>query len=284
VAFASGAWWIARSALWADIGGDADATVGVRDMGYAGNVSAALPISETFTSIQGEGMLTGVPSFFIRLSGCNLRCAWCDTPYASWKPEGSTRTVEELVLLARESGVEHAVLTGGEPMMFPGLSELSARLASPRSAGGAGMHITVETAGTIIPPEGVTCHLMSVSPKLSNSTPRNDPRDPGGQWASRHEQRRINVPVLQQLIDGFPPPSRQFKFVVTAAVERDVAEIDGLLGQLRGWRPGDILLMPEGTRLPEAEHQAAVVRMCVTRGWRYCNRLHLQLFGNVRGT
>lgn len=256
----------------------------VGDMGYAPSMMPVVPISETFTSIQGEGKLTGVPSFFIRLSGCNLRCAWCDTPYASWKPDGGQRTLGELVVQARESGVDHAVLTGGEPMMFPALSELSARLAAPRGSGGAGMHITVETAGTIIPPEGVTCHLMSVSPKLSNSTPRNDPRDAGGQWASRHEQRRINVPVLQQLIDGFPPPSRQFKFVVSAAVEKDVGEIDALLGQLRGWRPGDILLMPEGTQLPGAEHQAALVKVCVARGWRFCHRLHLQLFGNVRGT
>ncbi|MFN7022373.1 MAG: 7-carboxy-7-deazaguanine synthase QueE, partial [Phycisphaerales bacterium] len=105
-------------------------------------MSAAIPISETFVSVQGEGKLTGLPSWFCRVSGCNLRCGWCDTPYASWTPEGGTRAIDDLVGEARRSGVQHAVLTGGEPMMFPQLAELSARLA-----GECGMHVTIETAG-----------------------------------------------------------------------------------------------------------------------------------------
>src|SRR5256885_2235085 len=87
----------------------------------------ALPIAETFLSIQGEGKLAGTPSFFIRVSGCNLRCSWCDTPYASWNPEGSPRTIDSLIDEARASGARHAVLTGGEPMIFP-------QLAAPAAA------------------------------------------------------------------------------------------------------------------------------------------------------
>lgn len=250
-------------------------------------MSESIPISETFVSIQGEGKLTGVPSLFIRASGCNLRCTWCDTPYASWKPDGAQRTIDSLIDEARAAaarGVRHAVLTGGEPMMFPQLTELSARLAEPVARGGAGMHITIETAGTIIPAGGgggVTCHLMSISPKLANSTPRNDPRDPEGAWAARHEQRRINLPVLQQLIDAYP--DRQLKFVIASDGGADLAEIDDLLGKLRNWSPADILLMPEGTP-PTRQHVDAAVRLCLARGWRYCHRLHLDLFGNVRGT
>lgn len=235
-----------------------------------------IPISETFVSIQGEGKLTGVPSFFVRVSGCNLRCAWCDTPYASWEPDGVARTIDSIVEEARGAaarGVRHAVLTGGEPMMFAQLTELSARLGEAR------MHVTIETAGTVIPPEGVTCHLMSISPKLANSTPRADPRDPSGAWAARHESRRINVPVLQRLIDGHP--ERQLKFVV--ASEHDAAEIDALLARLRNWSPHDVLLMPEGTPPPRG-HVDAAVNLCLARGWRYCHRLHLDLFGNRRGT
>ena len=56
-------------------------------------------ISETFTSIQGEGLLTGVPSVFIRTSGCNLRCRWCDTPYTSWEPTGQRETLEGLMAI-----------------------------------------------------------------------------------------------------------------------------------------------------------------------------------------
>lgn len=245
-------------------------------------MSESIPISETFVSIQGEGKLAGMPSLFVRVSGCNLRCRWCDTPYASWKPDGAQRTIDSLVEEARAAaarGVRHAVLTGGEPMMFAQLTELSARIAASIAEGGAGMHVTIETAGTVIPDGGVTCDLMSISPKLANSTPRDDARDPGGGWAVRHEARRINVAVLQRLIDEFA--SRQLKFVVSA--EDDVAEIDDLLGRLRGWRPEDVLVMPEGTP-PARGHIDAAVRLCLARGWRYCHRLHLDLFGNVRGT
>jgi 7-carboxy-7-deazaguanine synthase len=242
----------------------------------------ALRIAETFTSIQGEGKLTGVPSFFVRVSGCNLRCAWCDTPYASWAPEGDTREVGEIVEEARRSaagGLAHAVLTGGEPMILPQIEHLAGSLRAPRASGGAGMHVTVETAGTVF--REVACDLMSISPKLSNSTPaEGDPRDPGGAWRRRHEQRRINLDALQGLIDGYA--ERQLKFVVSGP--GDLGEIDDLLDRLRGWRRDDVMLMPEGVMPPTADQAGWVVAECVRRGWRYCHRLHIELFGNRRGT
>lgn len=249
--------------------------------------AVTLSVSETFVSIQGEGKLTGVPSLFIRLSGCNLRCFWCDTPYASWIPDGSPRTIDDLVALARSSKVTHAVLTGGEPMMFRQVCELSTRLAAPRDSGGGGMHITIETAGTIIPSDDrwpLTCHLFSISPKLSTSTPRNDPRDPDGTWARRHDERRINVPVLQELIDRSQAANldRQLKFVFTGP--DDLAEIDALLAQLTNVQATDVLLMPEGTKPPTQALKDQVVAACLARNWRYCPRLHIELFGNKRGT
>lgn len=241
-------------------------------------MEATIPISETFASIQGEGKLTGVPSFFIRCSGCNLRCAWCDTPYASWQPDGGPRAIGAIIEEAKRSGVGHVVVTGGEPLMFPLVSELTAELRT------AGLHITIETAGTILPPRAFACDLLSVSPKLSNSTPGTgadtDPRDPLRVWTVRHEQRRLNVPVLQELLDRHA--ERQLKFVVRG--EADLGEIDGLLARLRGVAPADVMLMPEGTASPSAERRAWATRVCMERGWRYCHRLHIELFGNARGT
>ena len=233
-------------------------------------------VSETFPSIQGEGKLTGVPSWFLRLSGCNLRCTWCDTPYASWNPEGETRSVASLVSEAKAAGVGHAVVTGGEPMIFPQLPAICAMLRD------AGMHITIETAGTVFPEDwsDLACDLISISPKLANSTPVDDDRDPLRVWAERHEQRRLNVPVLDRLLHGFP--DRQLKFVV--ASPGDLAEIDRLLEQLSGFGPADVMLMPEGTATPDPARVRWVVEACLARGWRYCHRLHIELFGDTRGT
>ena len=233
-------------------------------------------ISETFTSLQGEGKLTGVPSWFCRLSGCNLRCRWCDTPYASWDPSGDQRSVDDLLSEARASGVTHAVLTGGEPMIFPELAPLSRGLRE------AGMHITIETAGTV-DRDDVACDLMSLSPKLANSTPLEaDPRDPKGTWRIRHEERRIDLDALNALLGPARARDRQLKFVVTGP--DDLAEIDGLLDRLSGWEPGDIVLMPEGVTVPSPDSVAWVVETCVERGWRYGHRLHIELFGDTRGT
>ena len=230
-------------------------------------------ISETFVSIQGEGKLTGAPSWFVRFSGCNLRCAWCDTPYASWDPEGDKRSIESLIEEAKASGVKHAVITGGEPMIFPQVVPLTHALRD------AGMHVTIETAGTVDQP-GVHADLLSLSPKLANSTPVNDPRDPSGAWTARHEQRRMNTPVLNALTARFS--ERQLKFVVSAP--DDLAEIESLLGELEGWAPGDVMLMPEGVKAPGPERAQWVARACIERGWRYCSRLHIELFGDTRGT
>ena len=120
-------------------------------------------IAELFYSIQGEGSLVGVPSFFIRTSGCNLRCSWCDTPYTSWAPEGVDLSIDQILNEARAHPARYAVVTGGEPMIAPEVLPLTARLR------GAGFHITIETAGTVFRP--VACDLMSISPKLANSTP-----------------------------------------------------------------------------------------------------------------
>ena len=161
-------------------------------------------ISEIFYSVQGEGSLMGVPSIFIRTSGCNLRCSWCDTPYTSWHPEGDDMSLETILArLAEWPQAGHVVVTGGEPMIAPGIPELTGALRA------RGLHITIETAGTVFAP--VACDLMSISPKLSNSTPE-------GPFRNQHERLRIQPAVLSQLMEIC---DYQLKFVIAA--ESDLA-------------------------------------------------------------
>jgi len=222
-------------------------------------------VAEIFYSVQGEGGLVGVPSAFVRLSGCNLRCVWCDTPYASWRPEGRRRTVEQVLEEVGRFPARHVVLTGGEPMIFPELVPLTAELRRQ------GRHITVETAGTVWAP--VACDLMSISPKLKNSTPR-EPRA----WAARHERLRIQPEVLRRLLAAH---ECQLKFVVVKP--SDLPEIRGLVGML-GADPAKVILMPEGTRAATLRRRSLwLVEICKQEGYRFSPRLHVDLYGNRRG-
>jgi len=223
-----------------------------------------LRIAELFYSIQGEGALIGVPSVFVRTSGCNLRCSWCDTPYTSWKPEGAELTLDQILDEVRAHPARHVVVTGGEPMIAPEIIPLTQRLRD------AGLHITIETAGTVFEP--VACDLMSISPKLANSTP-NDPA-----WGPRHERLRIQPEVLAELMGRY---SFQLKFVV--ARPEDLEEIRALLSIFPGARH-HVILMPEGTdRDTLAERGAWIAEICKEEGFRYSPRLHVDLWGNQRG-
>ena len=227
-------------------------------------------IAEIFHSIQGEGLLAGVPSIFIRTSGCNLRCDWCDTPYASWKPEGPEMSVSEILKMISAWNCNHVVLTGGEPMLSTDLAELAGALKKQSK------HITIETAGTILP-NGIPCDLASLSPKISNSTPSPE-RDPA--WAKKHETTRLQPEVISEWIRKYP---FQLKFVVST--ENDLTEIKTLLSRLPPVPSDRILLMPEGIDVKTlASRSPWLVELCKREGFRFCPRLHIELFGHTRGT
>jgi 7-carboxy-7-deazaguanine synthase len=229
-----------------------------------------MKVAELFYSIQGEGKLVGLPSAFIRASGCNLRCTWCDTPYASWEPEGEDVGVDGIVRQVGSYGCRHVVLTGGEPMIMPDVVDLCEALKA------AGFHVTLETAATVYKP--VSIDLASLSPKLANSTPHD--RD-DGRFAAAHERQRINVEVIQRFIDS--SPDFQLKFVVSA--DADVDEARMLLDRLRHWTPADVLLMPEGVTAADLDRRSAwLTEVCKRTGFRFCPRLHIALFGNTRAT
>lgn len=228
-------------------------------------------ISEIFYSLQGEGELTGVPSVFVRTSGCNLRCNWCDTPYASWHPEGTMMSVEEILAEVQKHPAKHVVLTGGEPMIAPGIRELAFQLQD------GGYHITIETAGTIAP-RGIACDLASVSPKLAHSAPDSRLDDA---WRKKHEELRWQPDIVAEWIAA---GNFQLKFVVGS--EADIAEIETMLREtLCAVPPSKVLLMPEGTTIERlCERAAWLSEVCKAKGFRYAHRLHVELYGNQRGT
>lgn len=223
-----------------------------------------MKIAELFYSLQGEGMLIGVPSVFIRTSGCNLRCSWCDTPYASWQPEGADLSLDRILDEVQAHPARHVVVTGGEPMIAPEIIPLTERLNR------LGLHVTIETAGTVFQP--VSCDLMSISPKLSNSTPT-------GSFAAQHERLRIQPAVLRDLITRY---EYQVKFVVEKP--EDLVELRGLVSTVSA-DPQRVVLMPEGTdRDVLRERGVWLAEVAKTEGFRFTPRLHVELWGNRRGT
>ncbi len=228
-----------------------------------------MPIAEIFRSVQGEGFLTGTESVFVRAAGCNLRCWFCDTPYASWQPEGEQMTVEQIVDRVFRFEVSHVVITGGEPMLFAALVALTERLHA------AARHITVETAGTRHLP--VVCDLMSISPKLSNSVPR---PEQAGRWAAAHERRRYVPEVIRRLVTDYP---YQVKFVVDRPA--DCREVEQYLERFPEIDRSRVMLMPQGTNpVALAEKAHWLEPYCREHGLRFCPRRQIEWFGLNRGT
>jgi 7-carboxy-7-deazaguanine synthase len=211
--------------------------------------------------------LTGVPSVFVRTSGCNLRCTWCDTPYTSWQPEGEDQSIEQIISAVATHGAAHVVVTGGEPMIAPEIVALTDHLRE------ATLHITIETAGTVFAP--VACDLMSISPKLRNSTPH---EREGGRWAAQHDRVRWQPEVLRRLVNDY---TYQLKFVIAAP--GDVDEVEQVRREI-GVAAARVVLMPEGTRREIVQERGVwLAELCKQGGYRYSPRLHIDLWGDRRG-
>jgi 7-carboxy-7-deazaguanine synthase len=226
-------------------------------------------IAEIFYSIQGEGRFVGMPSVFIRTSGCNLRCVWCDTPYTSWAPEGKKWSVGEILGEVAKYPSRHIVVTGGEPFLAAEIEELTAGVKP------LGSHITIETAATLFKP--VACDLVSMSPKLANSTPW---RRAKGKFAKMHETARLNFEVMQQFVDTY---DYQLKFVVDQRADFD--EIEEILGKLENVDRTRVLIMGQGKTRRELQDKTKwIIDVCKEYGFGYTPRLHIELFGNRRGT
>ncbi|MCX7402019.1 MAG: 7-carboxy-7-deazaguanine synthase QueE [Planctomycetia bacterium] len=239
-------------------------------------------IAEIYTSLQGEGLLAGTPSTFVRVSGCNLRCHWCDTPFASWEPTGEYRTVESLHAEVVGLRISHLVVTGGEPLIFPEIVDLCWGLRQ------SGVHVTIETAGTVLPAiraasaePGAIADLMSISPKLSSSGP---PATTPGDWQRRHVASRRRDDVLHALMAMGP---YQLKFVIDTPDDLKEAclWLDDL-GISQGRVDRDrVMFMPQGKSIEElAQTTAWLEKECRRVQIQLAPRHHIAWFGNTRGT
>jgi len=211
--------------------------------------------------------LVGIPSVFVRLAGCPLRCRWCDTKYAWDEKSGTEYSINEVAEIADGADGRFVVITGGEPMTNSQLPELVQKLkASDR-------HITIETAGIAFMPD-LACNLMSISPKLSNSAP-DDPK-----LAVIHEDSRLDIAVLRKLIDNY---KYQLKFVVDS--QANLAEIQQTIEKLGNVNSEKVMLMPQAATRDELLAKSPMVAdMCKHTGFAFCPRLQILLWNNERGT
>ncbi len=226
-------------------------------------------VAEIYRSRQGEGRFTGTASVFVRTSGCNLRCWFCDTPYASWQPEGDDLSVDEILRRTISFDCRHVVLTGGEPLLHAELIPLASQLRA------AGRHVTIETAGTLYLP--VECDLMSISPKLSNSAP---PAESEPHWRRRHEHARHSPDVVRRLTSDY---DYQIKFVIDTPA--DCNEVVTYLEEFPELDRDRVLLMPQGTDAASlADRGQWLEAICAERGFTFCPRRQIEWYGYARGT
>ena len=229
-------------------------------------------------TIQGEGKLCGIPSLFIRLAGCNLHCRWqmedgsfspCDTTYAAYEVKGAYPMDTEDIyktILQNSDAINHIVVTGGEPLLQANeLKTLCHKLKQDNK-----FHITLETNATIFD-ENVANYidLFSMSPKLASS---------------QGSQSAVSVETIQAYVSYAQEHHKDFQLKFVYSCEKDIEEIEKILSHIRGWHPEDILLMPLGGTVDTVRrNMISTLKHCIRNGWRYCDRLHLSLFGEKAG-
>ena len=260
-------------------------------------------IIESFISIQGEGLRTGRPTLFIRLSGCNLRCVFrnsagkvtscCDTPYASFEgsfAEGKYTDDDVIKMLTNNPQVKDVVITGGEPLLNQAsLEEFVKKLREVRE-----FVLTIETNGTFVPSDYLLeqVDLWSTSPKLASSTPTvKDGKKYGVTEAQckYHSMHRINIIALATILsEGH---DCQLKFVYTGP--ECIEEINEISSEITDYQTNHdmdvvnvndyIMLMPEGiTSKAIIGKSDEVVKVCIEHGWTYTSRMHILIWGNVK--
>jgi organic radical activating enzyme len=231
---------------------------------------------EIFASLQGEGPSAGKPCAFVRLSRCNLACVWCDTAY-TWRFEGDNRphrsaehfdraanqvtlSEEEVAGRIAALGKPRLVITGGEPLLQAGaLARMLALLS--------GTIVEIETNGTVAPSRALDALVRqyNVSPKLA------------------HSGNPAPLALLPERLEAWAAEPRAFfKFVVAAPI--DAAEVLALAASFAIPRER-IYLMAEGTDAATlAARESWLAPLCLEHNLTLSKRLHIELYGDSRGT
>jgi len=232
--------------------------------------NAKINISEIFYSIQGEGLLAGRPSVFVRLAGCPLRCKYCDTEYALDSSAGTKMSIDQAIEKTMKYSPAYVVITGGEPMISPQISLLCQRIKEHN------IHITIETAG-IKYVANLACDLMSISPKLSNAYNN-----------GQNKNRYLKIDRLKKLTANY---NYQLKFVMEKI--EDITEVHQILNDLKGVDPAPsgsldliqrrcgvdrskVLLMPQAKNVSEyLRISPLIVELCKANSFIFSPRLQL---------
>jgi 7-carboxy-7-deazaguanine synthase len=246
-------------------------------------VPRTLAVNESFVSVQGEGINAGLPAYFLRLSGCDLSCSFCDSTQ-TWK-KGVMETPTHLTaksiiydamknLPVRDNSQTLFVLTGGEPLLHqrrPAFKELMDGMKS------AGYFVEVETAGHHIPDQmflrekGINpVDQWNISPKLASS-------------GNKFIDYRTTLGFYNDTVRKFQRVILKFVVGITNNLDAELEPIDSLVHDLK-WPKQDVILMPEGIH-PDVinEKSVAVIAAAISRGYRFGTRLHILAWGNKRG-
>jgi 7-carboxy-7-deazaguanine synthase len=241
------------------------------------------PLGETYTCLQGEGKYVGMPHILIRVTGCRLRCqfsnSFCDTPYASWKPEAGRYTLNDILEVYRDNPqIKHTMITGGGPTLYPKLLQELCIIAADY-----GHTTTIETEGSEFVQTIADC--ISLSPKLSNSTPI------PGTWMpfakrevtesdkKKHEKWRCNYDAMKDLITKHS--DYQLKPVISSL--KDLAEVENIQ-KILNIPNNKVWLMPEGLNEEQLKKRRVwLMELCTEYGYNYTERLHIIAYGDKRG-